>query len=107
MRPWRNWRPLISRDARHAMVSQDLKNWIVYLLRCADNSLYCGVTTDLEQRISKHNSGTASKYTRSRRPVRLAAARENLNKQEAFRLEYRIKQMPAGKKIAMLENGAP
>lgn len=77
--------------------------WSVYLLECADHSLYCGVTTDLEARLQKHNQGTASRYTRSRRPVTLAAVRENLEKSAAFKLEYRIKQLPAGQKIAALE----
>jgi putative endonuclease len=54
--------------------------WSVYLLKCADQSLYCGVTTDLEVRLQKHNQGTASRYTRARRPVTLAAVRENLEK---------------------------
>ncbi|MCF8075367.1 MAG: GIY-YIG nuclease family protein [Desulfotignum sp.] len=77
--------------------------WSVYLLECADQSLYCGVTTDLEARLVKHNQGTASRYTRSRRPVTLAAVRNNLEKSAAFKLEYRIKQLPAGQKIVALE----
>ena len=77
--------------------------WSVYLLECADKSLYCGVTTDLDTRLLKHNQGTASRYTRARRPVTLAAVRENLEKSAAFKLEYRIKQLPAGQKIAALK----
>ncbi len=77
--------------------------WSVYLLRCADNSLYCGVTTDLAARLQKHNQGTASRYTRSRRPVTLAAFRDNLDKSVAFKLEYRIKQLPADRKITALK----
>lgn len=77
--------------------------WSVYLLKCADQSLYCGVTTDLEVRLQKHNQGTASRYTRARRPVTLAAVRENLEKSAAFKLEYRIKQLPAHRKIAALK----
>jgi putative endonuclease len=77
--------------------------WSVYLLECADQSLYCGVTTDLEARLVKHNQGTASRYTRSRRPVTLAAVRENLEKSAAFKLEYQIKQLPAGRKVATLK----
>jgi len=77
--------------------------WSVYILECADHSLYCGVTTDLEARLQKHNQGTASRYTRSRRPVTLAAVRDNLGKSAAFKLEYRIKQLPAGQKLAALK----
>jgi putative endonuclease len=77
------------------------------LVRCADNTLYCGVTTDLEARLQKHNQGTASRYTQSRRPVVLAAVRDNLDKSAAFKLEYRIKQLPAGQKIATLKRSQP
>jgi putative endonuclease len=80
-----------------------MASWSVYLLECADRSLYCGVTTDLEARLQKHNQGTASRYTRSRRPVTLAAVRNDLEKSAAFKLEYRIKQLPAGQKITALK----
>jgi len=80
-----------------------LKDWQVYLLKCSDNSLYCGVTNDLEKRLLNHNKGIASKYTRARLPVELAAVRKNLTKQEAFKLEYRIKKLAAQKKITALK----
>ena len=78
------------------------KNWSVYLLKCSDNSLYCGVTNNLEQRIINHNKGTASKYTRARLPVELAQARNGLSKKQAYKLEYKIKRLPAKKKIKAL-----
>jgi putative endonuclease len=81
------------------------KNWQVYLLKCADDSLYCGVTKNLKNRLSKHNDGTASKYTRSRLPVNIVAVRKDLTKSHALKLEYQIKKLPAGKKISALENG--
>jgi putative endonuclease len=81
-----------------------LKDWQVYLLRCSDHSLYCGVTNDLEARLSKHNKGVGSKYTRSRLPVELVAVRQNFTKTEAFKIEYQIKKLPARKKILVLEN---
>lgn len=77
-------------------------NWKVYLLRCSDNSMYCGITNNLDARIAKHNAGTASKYTRSRLPVRLLAVTGGLSKSNALKLEYRIKQLSAGKKIEAL-----
>ncbi len=80
------------------------KTWSVYLLKCSDNSLYCGVTNNLENRLIKHNKGTASKYTRARLPVKLAAIKNNLTKSEAYKIEYRIKRIPADKKIATLKN---
>lgn len=81
-----------------------MNTWFTYLLKCSDNSLYCGVTKDIESRLLKHNQGTASKYTRARLPVELAAVHENLSKNEAYKLEYRVKKMPADKKISTLEN---
>lgn len=81
-----------------------MKNWSVYLLRCYDNSLYCGVTNNIENRLLKHNEGTGSKYTRSRLPVKLAAIKDNLTKSEAYKLECHIKKLPAGKKILYLDN---
>ncbi len=81
-----------------------MKDWQVYLLKCSDRSLYCGVTNNLEQRLLKHNQGIASKYTRSRLPVELAAVKNGLTKSKAFKIEYQIKKLPAGKKISALEN---
>ena len=81
-----------------------MNSWSVYLLKCSDNSLYCGVTKDIKNRILKHNHGTASKYTRTRLPAELAAVRENLSKSEAYKLEYQIKKLSADKKISELKN---
>jgi putative endonuclease len=78
------------------------KNWIVYLLRCSDNSLYCGISNDLENRLTDHNSGKGAKYTRSRKPVELVGTSHEMTKNEALKLEYRIKRLPAGKKISEL-----
>lgn len=83
------------------MMSQ--RDWSTYLLECADGSLYCGVAKEIETRLKKHNQGIASKYTRSRLPVKVAAKREGLTKKEAYQLEYQIKKMPAHKKIAALK----
>ncbi|WP_457552733.1 GIY-YIG nuclease family protein [Desulfobacula sp.] len=83
---------------------KNLKDWLVYLLKCADNSLYCGVTKDLDNRLLKHNKGIASKYTRSRLPVKLVIARGNLTKKQAFQLEYQIKKLPSHNKILALKN---
>jgi putative endonuclease len=82
-----------------------MKDWLVYLLKCADDSLYCGVTKNIETRLAKHNNGTASKYTRSRLPVELAAVRNNLTKKQAFQLEYQIKRLRSENKISILKNG--
>ena len=76
------------------------KTWKVYLLRCSDNSLYCGISNNLESRLIEHNSGKGAKYTRSRRPVDLVGASPVMTKSEALKLEYRIKQLPADGKVA-------
>lgn len=74
------------------------KEWVVYLIRCSDESLYCGVTNNLKNRLAAHNSGKGAKYTRSRRPVELVGASSEMTKSDALKLEYRIKQVPASKK---------
>jgi len=74
----------------------------VYLLRCADGSLYCGWTVDLERRLAAHAAGTASRYTRSRRPVALAASFPMADRTAARREEARIKRLPRAAKLALL-----
>ena len=78
--------------------------WTVYLLRCADNTLYCGVTTDLERRLAEHNNGTASKYTRVRLPVAVAAHVAVESKGDALRLEMAVKKQPRQAKIHYLNS---
>jgi putative endonuclease len=70
----------------------------VYLLRCADGSLYCGWTYDLDGRMAKHRAGVASRYTRSRLPVELAWSTELPGRSEAMREEIRIKRLPRAEK---------
>ena len=76
-----------------------------YLLRCADGTLYCGWTNDLERRVAAHNAGTGAKYTKSRRPVELAYCEAFATKQEAMRREAQIKQLTRRQKLALIENG--
>jgi putative endonuclease len=78
----------------------------VYLLRCADGSLYCGWTVDVPRRVAAHATGRASRYTSSRRPIALAAAWEVATKTDARRLEARIKQLTRREKLD-LAAGAP
>ena len=73
-------------------------SWHVYLLRCCDDSLYCGISNDLLARVDKHNSGLGAKYTRSRRPVSLVYSRPLKNHGAALKHEYRIKQMSKAEK---------
>ena len=69
--------------------------WYVYLLRCADATLYCGVTTDMERRLREHNAGSrGAKYTRARRPVELVCCVAQPDASSACRLEREVKQRP-------------
>ena len=73
-----------------------------YLLRCADGTLYCGWTDNLEKRLAAHNSGKASKYTRSRLPAELVYYEVFATKQEAMSREVRIKQLSRREKLALI-----
>ncbi|WP_461208717.1 GIY-YIG nuclease family protein [Desulfocurvus sp. DL9XJH121] len=77
--------------------------WHVYLLRCADGTLYCGVTTDLSRRVDEHNAGTGAKYTRARRPVHLVASAGFPDRSAAQSAEYAVKQRPSKQKIIFLD----
>src|SRR5436190_7345278 len=74
----------------------------VYLLRCADGSLYTGWTIDLDARLRRHGAGTASAYTRSRRPVELALALPMADRSAARREEARIKGLDRRAKLALV-----
>jgi putative endonuclease len=75
----------------------------VYLLRCADGSLYCGWTTDLGRRVRAHASGSASRYTRSRRPVELVFVAPVADRSAALREEARIKRLPRAGKLRLID----
>ena len=77
----------------------------IYLVRCSDDSLYCGWTTDLKRRIDAHNGHIpgGAKYTRGRRPVTLVYAESFHQKQEAQRREYAIKRMAKTKKLRLIK----
>jgi putative endonuclease len=74
----------------------------VYLLRCADGTLYCGWSTDPERRLRQHQGGTASRYTRARLPVELVWTHQCADRSEAMREEARVKRLPARAKRALL-----
>ncbi len=76
--------------------------WSVYLLGCADGSLYTGIAKDVSARVAQHNRGLGAKYTRGRRPVELLFAEEVGGHGEALRREYAIKQLPKNKKIQLI-----
>jgi putative endonuclease len=74
----------------------------VYLLRCADGSLYCGWTTDVKRRLAAHRAGNASRYTRSRLPVELEAVIPVPDRSAALREEARIKRLPRAAKLRLV-----
>ncbi len=75
----------------------------VYMVRCADDTLYTGITDNLERRIKTHNSGKGAKYTRGRGPVVLVYQEVCADKPEALRRELAIKQMSRREKLCLLE----
>jgi putative endonuclease len=77
--------------------------WFCYLLRCADGTLYCGITNDLGKRLSAHNDGTASKYTRARKPVDLVFFESCADRSDASKREAAIKALTRSEKLALIE----
>ncbi len=80
-----------------------LKDWYVYIVRCADNSLYTGVTTNVVRRIHEHNNTSkGAKYTKSRRPVKVVYVSTPTTMSEALKSEYKIKKKTKKMKEAFL-----
>lgn len=75
--------------------------WRVYLVECADGTLYCGVTNDLPRRLAQHDAGRGARYTRGRGPVRLAWSEAAASKGAALRREAQVKRLPRGAKLAL------
>lgn len=78
------------------------QNWHVYLIECADGSLYTGITTDVERRFLAHLAGKGARYTRSHKPLRIAASCPVGSRSQALRAELAIKRQPPAKKMATL-----
>ena len=77
-------------------------SWHVYILRCADESLYTGVTKDLMARLEQHQMGKGARYTRSRLPVELVYEEPVADRSAALRREIAIKQLTRSAKLALL-----
>ena len=76
-------------------------SWSVYLARCADESLYCGIAVDVAARIAAHDAGRGARYTRGRGPLTLIAVRRCREKGIALSIEHAIKQLPRTEKLAL------
>ena len=85
-------------------MKQPAERWFVYILRCADGTLYTGITKDIERRIEQHNAGTASRYTRSRLPVTLKYQEEQPTKSSALKREVAIKALSLKAKRALIKS---
>ena len=79
--------------------------WLVYLLRCSDGSLYTGITNDLPKRLKAHATGKASRYTRSRLPVKLAYSEPQKSKSAALKRELAIKRLRRAEKEKLVAKG--
>ena len=78
-------------------------NWLVYMLECSDNSLYTGITNNLEERLKKHQSGNGAKYLRGRLPIRLVYKENFINRSEATKRELYIKKMSKKEKKKLID----
>jgi predicted GIY-YIG superfamily endonuclease len=78
--------------------------WQVYILRCADGTLYTGITNDLARRLRQHRAGRASRYTRSRLPVELVHSEPARHRRAALRREAAIKALPRAQKLTLIAN---
>ena len=76
-------------------------NWTCYLLQCADNTLYCGITNDLDKRLAAHNTGEGAKYTRGRSPLTLVYRESCVDKSAALKREREIKSLTRAEKLLL------
>ena len=88
-----------------APTAEPSDQWTVYIVRCADSSLYTGIAKDLELRLEQHNNGNGAKYTRSRLPVELVYSECSASRSEALKREHQIKQLEREQKKLLIESG--
>jgi putative endonuclease len=77
-------------------------HWLVYMLECSDNSIYTGITNNLENRLKKHQSGDGAKYLRGRLPIKLIYKELFINRSEATKREISIKKMSKNEKKILI-----
>ena len=82
------------------------QRWTVYVISCSTGELYTGCTVDIERRIAQHNAGTASRFTRARRPVTLVYQEGCEDRSAALRRELQIKRMTRVEKIALAQTAS-
>lgn len=84
-----------------------MKQWCVYILRCADGTLYTGITDNLEKRLAAHRSGKGAKYTRGRAPLQTVYQEMRESKSDALRRECEIKRLTRRQKLALITSYNP
>jgi putative endonuclease len=85
------------------MTQEESKSWWVYIIECADRTLYTGITNHLERRLDAHQKGTAAKYTRNRRPVRLRYQEAQADRSTASKREAHIKKLSREEKLQLIQ----
>ena len=78
-------------------------NWYVYILRCGDGSLYCGITPNVEKRLAQHRCGKGAKYTRGRGPLELVYCESCATHSDALKREAAIKRLPRPEKLKLIQ----
>ena len=76
--------------------------WVCYLLRCVDDTLYCGISNDMDKRLAAHNAGTSAKYTRARLPVELVFVEDCADRSAASKREMAIKRLSRAEKLLLI-----
>ena len=79
--------------------------WTVYLLRCGDGTLYCGIARDVEARLAQHRAGKGAKYTRGREPLELVYTEPCASRSDALKRERAVKRMTRAAKLALIGKG--
>jgi putative endonuclease len=79
------------------------ENWFLYILKCGDGTLYTGIAKDVVRRFKLHSKGKGARYTRTRRPLKLAYTERLKSRTEALVREYTVKHFPKAKKLALIE----
>lgn len=97
------WFSLMPRKDHKPKRRPSAEAWFVYVVRCVDGTLYTGITKDLTRRCEQHNDGTASRYTRSRRPVELLYHEAHPSQSSALKREAAVKALDRRGKLALVQ----
>ena len=83
------------------------QTWKLYILRCGDDTLYTGITVDVEHRFAMHKAGKGAKYTRGRGPLKLVYIEDCGSHSDALQREIAVKRLSRAEKIKLIENNKP